>query len=357
MVGSTTAAEFSPNYRTDMSIHAQDIRDFVLNRPGFSKITPPTGNRSIVYLEGQEPQYSGSGCDVRMQLRLFKVLEVKPAQGAMILKVWLRMYWQDSRLAWDPSQFGNVSRTFFQTAGFSGAEDSEIWIPDIQPYNGLEGTVNTLEPAIADVGSDGQVFLSRPGTLNVMCKFSGLVAFPYDQLICPVEFGGWSFSGGYQGILLHDGGFSISTQEVTSGTSYQEYLIEDVGVKRVNYEYACCPSEPWPVVIYKLKLSRASDFYITVSLFPGMCITLLSFAIFWTDTGSADALGYGISVIIVNLLANLVLIDLLPACGEMIWIDLFSTINTIFCCISLVQSAFNIMCVFVCIRSGPSIQI
>ena len=279
-----------------------------------------------------------------MDAQLFKVLEVKPAQGALILKVWLRMYWQDTRLAWDPSQFGGVTTTFYQAAGFQGAEDNEIWIPDIQPYNGLQNTFSTLDPAIATVSSDGQVFLSRPGTLDVMCKFSGLVAFPYDSLTCPVEFGGWGYSGGWQGILLHGGGFSISSQEVTSGTSYQEYLIQDTTVKRVNYAYDCCPSEPWPVVIYKMKLSRASAFYITVSLFPGICVTLLSFAVFWSDTASADALGYGVSVVIVNLLANLVLIDLLPACGEVIWIDIFSTTNTVFCVISLVQSAFNIMC-------------
>ena len=43
---------------------------------------------------------------------------------------------------------------------------------------------------------------------------------------------------------------------------------------------------------------------------------MLSFAVFWADTAAADALGYGISVIIVNLLSNLVLIGLLPICGE-----------------------------------------
>ena len=45
------------------------------------------------------------------------------------------------------------------------------------------------------VSSSGEVFLSRPGTLEVMCKFSGLVAFPFDKLICNVEFGGWGWSG------------------------------------------------------------------------------------------------------------------------------------------------------------------
>jgi hypothetical protein len=78
-------------------------------------------------------------------------------------------------------------------------------------------------------------------------------------------------------------------------------------------------------------------------LIPGILTTLLSFAVFWTDTGSADALGYGIGVIVVNLLSTVVLMGILPVCGEVIWIEIFAFINTAFCCISLFQSAFNIM--------------
>ena len=261
----------------------------------------------------------------------------------MSLKVWLRMSWKDTRLAWNPDDFGGLSVAYFQGAHFANDETNEIWIPDVQPYNGLLGLEQVMTPALARVSSDGSVFYSRPGTLAVMCKFSGLVAFPFDALTCPVEFGGWGLSGGQQGIKLSGSGYSFSNQEPTSGTSYQEYLIENVTVTYNNYEYPCCPSEPWPIVMFYIRLSRASSFYYTISLIPGVVITLLSFAIFWTDTASADALGYGISVIIVNLLGNIVLLEILPVCGEVIWIDIFATINTVFCCLSLFQSAFNIM--------------
>ena len=109
------------------------------------------------------------------------------------------------------------------------------------------------------------------------------------------------------------------------------------------YTYPNYPSEPWPIVMYTIKLKRATFFYVPIVLFPGVTITLLSFAVFWTDTESADALGYGISVIVVNLLSTVVIIGLLPVCGELIWIDLFCFVNTTFCCLALAQSAFNIM--------------
>lgn len=59
--------------------------------------------------------------------------------------------------------------------------------------------------------------------------------------------------------------------------------------------------------------------------------------------GSFDPLGYGIACIIVALLGNLVLQSIVPVCGEILWIDLFSLVNTFFCGLALVQSGVCIM--------------
>ena len=49
------------------------------------------------------------------------------------------------------------------------------------------------------VHSDGRVYWSRTGTLDVLCRFSGLAMFPYDLLSCPIELGGWIAGGETQG--------------------------------------------------------------------------------------------------------------------------------------------------------------
>lgn len=151
------------------------------------------------------------------------------------------------------------------------------------------------------------VQLRLPASI-VMCKFSGLANFPFDNLTCQIEFGGWAFSGGQQGIILHNAGYAFSSQEATSGSSYQEYSILDVAVRRINYEYPCCPAEPWPVLIYSITLGRASNFYVYLLIVPGIIVTILSFAVFWAPTKKADALGYGISVVVVTVLSNVVLL-------------------------------------------------
>lgn len=189
---------------------------------------------------------------------------------------------------------------------------------DLQPYNALNGFVNTLEPANAKVSYDGSVYWSRPGSLDVLCKFSGLIAFPFDQLTCAIEMGGWILSGAQQGVQLSGEGYSFSNQELTAGASYQELSVRSVNATIVTMFYPCCPSAPWPVVRYTITLERSSFAYINLVLFPGILITVLSFCVFLTDTHSADALGFGIGVIVVNLLSNFILIGMLPVCGELL---------------------------------------
>jgi hypothetical protein len=53
-------------------------------------------------------------------------------------------------------------------------------VPDLAVYNLAAGINDELDGQMALVRSTGQVYWSRPGVMQVLCRFSGLVAFPYD---------------------------------------------------------------------------------------------------------------------------------------------------------------------------------
>ena len=86
---------------------------------------------------------------------------VDTASSHLKLKVWFRMQWSDLRLAWDPAEF-ETSAAQMRAAAITIDQDSDIWLPDIQPYN-AEAVASTLEPSLALVYSDGTVYWSRPG--------------------------------------------------------------------------------------------------------------------------------------------------------------------------------------------------
>ena len=209
------SATLPGTYQVNYSYHATRLRRDLLD--GYDTQAPPVSNRSAT---GSD--YTEAGTDVRVQIRFFKVESVAPAKGTMRLKVWFRQYWNDFRLRWNPDDYGGIQYvSFYGDPSPTTWPNGEIWFPDIQPYNGVEGIVVSLEPALAKVESDGTVFWSRPGMLDILCKFSGLVKFPYDNLACKIEFGGWTWSGAQQGIQLHEGGYTFDSQEATQGSSYQ----------------------------------------------------------------------------------------------------------------------------------------
>ena len=122
--------------------------------------------------------------------------------------------------------------------------------------------------------------------------------FPFDRLQCGVDFGGWAISDAQQGLRLLGTGFDFNSQEATSGASYQEFAISRIETSVARYAYAQWPKEPWTVVHYQLTLARASAFYVHILVWPGIIITLSSFAVFFITPESGERLGFGVTTIL-----------------------------------------------------------
>ena len=298
---------------------------------GYVKSAPPLSTRSVGYSE--------AGTDVKLQLRFFKLESVAPSHGNMRLKVWLRMAWKDERLSWDPSHHGGIKELRFHASSFSDPETSDIWLPDITAYNGLQGFMHTFDPALATVQHDGSVYWSRPGMLDVMCRFSGLASFPYGNLSCPIELGGWALSGAFQGIEAMESGCSelVFTEE-TSLASYTEYAISRVECSTVLYKYPCCPNEPWPVMKFRVHLQRTAFYYLTMTLLPICLFTFMSFAVFFMSFQVGERLGFGVTLCLVSEVSKTIFSAYIPVCGELLWIELYLNVNLAFTGFALLES-------------------
>ena len=122
--------KYPPDFRVDYTDHASRLHDDLLEN--YVKAVPP---KSIRVPDRHGTIYSFAGTDVRLQIRFFKVRDVNTYQGTLSVKVWMRMYWSDLRLAWNSSEYGGITTVKFHAASFAAPEDSEIWLPDITPYN------------------------------------------------------------------------------------------------------------------------------------------------------------------------------------------------------------------------------
>lgn len=279
------AVERPPNFRKSYTRHATALHNHLM--ADYVKQVPPESVRTVdpaadgLYGSGN---YSDAGTDVHVQVRFFKLEEISMVTGSMKIQTWFRNWWQDERLSWDPAAFGNITEI---NLGGTWLEEPDIWLPDVRVYNSKDSLQNRFDQVYATVDSSGNVFYSRPGVLDVLCKFSGLVAFPYDELSCQFEIAGWGLSGGLQGLYFRRNSqgtpipYEINNQEATAGSSYQEYKISRIEAQLDTYFYACCPNAPWPSARYTVVVARQSAFYKDSVIIPGIMITVASFGVFF----------------------------------------------------------------------------
>ena len=309
-------------------------------------------------LENLDPRVPPStdgvhGIVVKIQLRIFKVINVDIAQGLLVLKVWRRVTWFDDRLAWDPSQYGGLKS--FETYPTRGdALDDNVWRPDVVMYNSITSQEETLETGAVWVRNDGRMWWSVPGTIDVTCRYSGLVDFPDDVLSCPIEIASWSLSDLVTNLTFFDdstdpaklakgdrGCAEISAQSEATAVSYQEYVISKVECQKHTREYPCCPGESWTQLWIRLYMKRADGAYFFTLVFPGIIITVLTFGALFLDVASTgERLGFSSTMLLTNLVLALIASEKLPTCGEYMWIQLLYLVNSIYCAAVVAQSCY-----------------
>ena len=255
------------------------------------------------------------------------------------VKVWLRAFWTDTRLTWDAHEWGNITYISFKGTDFAH-EMGEIWLPDLQPYNSVASSSSTLNAAMGQIMSDGRVFWSRPGTLNVLCTYHGLANFPFDKIVCPMEIGGREWSARYQGFELADPPVSIAS-ELTSGTGYQEVrnLSGTATIRRLAYgEDGSAFEAAWPVALFSLRFQRAAMYYIQILIIPIMSLTVLSFSPFFVGSDSGR-LSFGITLLLMLAVYQLIVAESLPVADALLWIEWFLILQYAFSTAAIAEGA------------------
>ena len=98
----------TPQQRRSYTAWASKLRADLLE--DYDQVVPPRSDARSAGGDGWfTDEFSAAGTVVGLQIRFFKVESVKASEGAMRLKVWVRCKWQDSRLAWNASEYGGIT--------------------------------------------------------------------------------------------------------------------------------------------------------------------------------------------------------------------------------------------------------
>ncbi|KAL3867163.1 hypothetical protein ACJMK2_044385 [Sinanodonta woodiana] len=263
---------------------------------------------------------------IRMGLTMTQIFDMDEKNQVLVTNVWLDQEWEDEFLRWDPQTFSNISMLRIPC--------DKIWLPDIVLYNNAAEYTDGLMPANAMVHHTGNIFWPVPTKLQSSCKVD-VTYFPFDEQVCKLKFGSWTYDG-----------FQVDITNRTSEVDLSNYVNngewELLGIKIVRnvVYYACCP-EPFPDVTFFVHIRRRILYYMYNVIFPCIMMSALTLLVFCLPPDSGEKIALGITVLLAFSVFMLAVAENLPETSEFVpLISIYLTIVMALTSISVIMTVF-----------------
>ena len=240
--------------------------------------------------------------NLTMGMALRSLNKIDQMDGTLIANIWLRYWWKDEYLKWDPDDWHNINNIVLYT---DTDNDYVIWTPDIYLYNTAEKPMENLKYSRVVVNSNGEVTWSRPGIIQSTCVFD-LTHFPYDKQICKFKFGSWSYNGNILKLKTNNDGLDVSNYQM-----HEEWKLTNHETHLNVQTYECCP-EPYYDITFLIEIVRMPDFYVLnviVPTFATASLMLISLLIPWN---SGERISFVITVMLSIIVFLLLLSENIP---------------------------------------------
>uniref|UniRef100_A0A7E4US16 Acetylcholine receptor subunit alpha-type unc-63 n=1 Tax=Panagrellus redivivus TaxID=6233 RepID=A0A7E4US16_PANRE len=261
---------------------------------------------------------------VKFKLKLSQLLDVHEKNQIMTTNVWLQHTWTDSKLQWNPADYGGVEVLYVPS--------DLIWLPDIVLYNNADGNYQVTIMTKAKVSYNGTVEWTPPAIYKSMCQID-VEWFPLDAQMCALNFGSWTY-GGLEVDLVHkdahqqheeletvqgvDGEYEEVVWVVDEGIDLSDYYpsvewdILRVPGKRHEKRYPCCEA-PFIDLTYEIHLRRKTLFYTVNLIFPSVGHSFLTILVFYLPSGGGERISLCISILISLTVFFLLLVEIIPS--------------------------------------------
>ncbi|OXA48011.1 acetylcholine receptor subunit beta-like 1 [Folsomia candida] len=163
----------------------------------------------------------------------------------MNTNVWIRMLWKDNRLTWDEAEF---------PVGVLRIPADKVWKPDITLYNGVKPNMECFETNVI-VYPNGMVLWVPPCHLQTYCNLT-LNHGAYEEQICTLKFGSWTFDGFTMGLELYNNK-NNTLVDVEDYFNRKWEVTQNTAVREEKF-YDCCV-EPYFNILFTLRFQRKPE--------------------------------------------------------------------------------------------------
>ncbi|KAK3727981.1 hypothetical protein QZH41_015932, partial [Actinostola sp. cb2023] len=212
--------------------------------------------------------------------------------------IWVRQYWEDSRLTWNASEYDDVTTIV--------TEASRIWLPDITLYNNARDDYKMQKETrhSLSISSDGSIARFFPTIYKSSCRMN-VRNFPFDDQTCVLKLGSWSYD------IFDVNLTNVGNGDLGSFILNGEWILQSMPAERHETMFRCCPNS-YVYVLYHINIRRRSLYYLINCFTPCLIMLALTLLGFYLPSESGERMGVGITVLLSLSIIQLMLSDTLP---------------------------------------------
>ncbi|CAD5116833.1 DgyrCDS5680 [Dimorphilus gyrociliatus] len=164
--------------------------------------------------------------------------------------------------------------------------------------------------------------------------------FPFDEQICEFKFGSWTFDENKLDLRLSNDTDKIDLREYVHSS---EWEVSWTSAKRQIRKYQFFDDDPYPELIFTLKIRRQSTFYVLLLVLPCVLLSCLTLVLFWIPANRPDRTAVGMSVFSSFFILLLILVQSSPPTSASIsLLGIYFCINMVLIALSTILSVIVI---------------
>ncbi|XP_043926700.1 5-hydroxytryptamine receptor 3E-like [Protopterus annectens] len=231
---------------------------------------------------------------------LYAVLGVNEKTQILTTFLWLRLFWYNEFLTWNPEECGGVQKISLPV--------DEVWMPDIVVYEFIDEDKSQKTPYIY-VNHTGRIRYDRMMRVVSSCNLE-IFNFPFDVQNCSLTFG--SYMQTVKDVRV---GLALPIEQISENS--KKYL-ETSG----EWELVRIEGQPdilkfdideWDIITFWVVIKRRPLLYVVNLLIPSAFLMVIDIMSFHLPPHSVDRASFKMTLLLGYTVFLLIMNDLLPS--------------------------------------------
>ncbi|KAK3515497.1 hypothetical protein QTP70_023623, partial [Hemibagrus guttatus] len=249
---------------------------------------------------------------IYLSLMLSNLISLNEVSETLLSNVWMEHGWTDPRLAWNMSEFDDISTLRLPS--------NLVWLPEIVLENNNDAQFQVAYYCNVLVQPDGFVYWLPPAIFRSSCSIN-VYYFPFDWQNCTLKFSSLTYNAKE---------ISLNLKEETDSENNKTYRVEWIIIdpegftengeweiihrpaRRNIYKSIPMESNKHQDITFYLIIKRKPLFYIVNIIIPCVLISFLASLVYYLPADSGEKMTLSISVLLAQSVFLLLISQRLP---------------------------------------------